>query len=112
MPKIALIALVLFSLAALASLPSQAAGPGPGQSGPPKGYRCHDEAITGSGPGFKSSLEESEEAAIANWLEKAAKIYPDADWNKAKDPVMQCVAQGLYRKCFATGMPCQPKSAD
>jgi len=112
MPKIALIALVLFTGTSVASIPSQAAGPAPGQSGPPKGYRCHDEAITGSGPGFKSSQEESEEEAIADWLEKAAKIFPDADWNTAKDSFMQCVAQGLYRKCFATGIPCQPKPAE
>ena len=118
MPKLALILLVLFSVAALASLPAKAAGPAPDQSaaplhaGPPKGYRCHDEALTGSGPGFKSSRDESEEAAIADWLAKAAKIFPDADWNTAKDPVMECVAQGLYSKCFATGVPCQPKPAE
>jgi len=115
MPKLALILLVLFSVAALASLPARGAGPAPDQSaaplhaGPPKGYRCHDEALTGSGPGFKSSRDESEEAAIADWLAKAAKIFPDADWNTAKDPVMECVAQGLYSKCFATGSPCRPK---
>lgn len=117
MPKIVLISLVLFSVAALASLPAQAAGPSPDQtaplqSGPPKGYRCHDEALTGSGPGFKSSRDESEEAAIADWLAKAAKIFPDADWATAKDSVMECVAQGLYSKCFATGVPCQPKSPE
>ena len=72
----ALISLVLFSVAALVSLPAQAAGPAPdqsalsAQSGAPKGYRCHDEALTGSGPGFKSSRDESEEAAIADWLAK------------------------------------------
>ncbi len=118
MPKVASISLVLFSVAALVSLPAQAAGPPPdqsalpAQSGPPKGYRCHDEALTGSGPGFKSSRDESEEAAIADWLAKAAKIFPDVDWNTAKDPVMECVAQGLYSKCFATGVPCQPKPAE
>lgn len=112
MPKIALMTFVLFNVAALVSLPAQVAGPAPGQSGPPKGYRCHNEAITGSGPGFSSSREESEEAAIADWLAKAAKVFPDADWDKVKDPVMQCVVQGLYSKCFATGAPCQPKSAE
>jgi len=113
MSKTALISLVLFSVAALASLPSQAGQSAPPtQSDPPKGYQCHDEPITGSGPGFKSSQEESEEEAIADWLEKAMKIYPDADWNTAKDPVMQCVAQGLYRKCFVTGVPCQRKPAE
>ena len=118
MPKIASISLVVFSVAVLVSLPAQAAGPAPdqsalpAQSGPPKGYRCHDEALTGSGPGFKSSRDESEEAAIADWLAKAAKIFPDVDWNTAKDAVMECVAQGLYSKCFATGVPCQPKPAE
>jgi len=118
MPKVASISIVLFSVAALVSLPAQAAGPAPdqsalsAQSGAPKGYRCHDEALTGSGPGFKSSRDESEEAAIADWLAKAANVFPDADWNTAKGPVMQCVKQGLYSKCFATGVPCQPKSAE
>jgi GH24 family phage-related lysozyme (muramidase) len=70
---------------------------------------CYSEALTGSGPGFKSSQEESEEAAKANWLEKAKAIYLDADWASAKEPLMQCVKQGLYSKCFATGFPCRPK---
>jgi len=78
-------------------------------SAPPKGFECHTEPLTGSGPGFKSSQEESEEAAIANWLEKAKAIYPDATWDAAKEPFMQCVKQGLYSKCFATGIPCRPK---
>jgi len=113
MSKIALISLLLFSVAALVSLPAQAGQAAPAaQSDAPKGYQCHDEPITGSGPGFKSSQEESEEEAIANWTEKATKVYPDADWETAKDPSMQCVAQGLYRKCFVTGMPCQPKPAE
>ena len=36
-------------------------------------------------------------------------IYPDADWAAAKEPLMQCVKQGLYSKCFAVGFPCRPK---
>ena len=71
-------------------------------SAPPKGYECHDKALSGSGPGFKSSQEESEEAALADWLAKAQAIYADADWKTTKDPRMECVKQGLYSKCFAT----------
>ena len=42
---------------------------------PPKGYECHDNELTGSGPGFKSSQEEFEEAAMADWLDKAQAVY-------------------------------------
>jgi hypothetical protein len=106
MPKIASMSQIILGVAALAvmSAPAPAA-----QSGPPKGFECHDKALTGSGPGFKSSQEESEEAAKVDWLEKAKAIYADADWNAVKDPLMQCVKQGLYSKCFATGIPCRPK---
>ena len=106
MPKIASMSHIVFSVAALAamSVPAPAA-----QSAPPKKLACHDKALTGSGPGFKSSQEESEAAAKKDWLEKAKTIYADADWNAAKDPLMQCVKQGLYSKCFATGFPCRPK---
>ena len=106
MPKIPSMSHIILSVAALAAMvaPAPAA-----QSAPPKGFECHDKALTGSGPGFKSSQEESEEAAKVDWLEKAKAIYADADWNAAKDPLMQCVKQGLYSKCFATGIPCRPK---
>ena len=106
MPKIASMSHIMLSVAALAVMvaPAPAA-----QSGPPKGFECHDKALTGSGAGFKSSQEESEEAAKVDWLEKAKAIYADADWNAAKDAFMQCVKQGLYSKCFATGIPCRPK---
>lgn len=83
----------------------QAPAPAPA----PKTLECQKEPLTGSGPGFKSSQEESEQAARANWTEKAKAIYPDADWAAAKEPSMQCVKQGLYSKCFATGIPCRPK---
>jgi hypothetical protein len=106
MPKIASMSHIILSFAALAVMSAPApAAPSP----PPKGFACHDKALTGSGAGFKSSQEESEEAARVDWLEKAKAIYPDADWNTAKDPLMQCVKQGLYSKCFATGVPCRPK---
>lgn len=119
MPKVALICAAFFSAAALAWEPVNAAAPSsdaetaaPAQSGPPKGYTCHDKALTGSGPGFKSSQEESEEAALKDWLGKAGAIFADADWNTAKDPSLECVKQGLYSKCFATGVPCHPKPAE
>src|SRR3990170_2935542 len=106
MPKIASMSHIILSVAALAVMvaPAPAA-----QSATPKGFECHDKALTGSGAGFKSSQEESEEAAKVDWLEKAKAIYADADWNAAKDAFMQCVKQGLYSKCFATGIPCHPK---
>lgn len=114
MPKITLIVAVYLSAAVLAVGPVDAAPPSDDEaarvpSGPRKGYTCHDKAFTGSGPGFKSSQYESEEAAVKDWLGKASAIFADADWNTAKDPVMECVKQGLYSKCFATGVPCHPK---
>jgi hypothetical protein len=117
MQTIAALSKVLLSVAVMAiCAQADAAEPEPepapqaaAPSAPPKGLECHDAALTGSGPGFKSSQDESEAAAIADWLEKAKAIYPDATWEGAKDPFMQCVKQGLYSKCFATGFPCRPK---
>jgi hypothetical protein len=113
MPKVALICVVALGAAALACAAANAGAPSPDAdaettvpSGPPKGYICGDKAFTGSGPGFKSSQEESEEAALKDWRDKAG---ADADWNTAKDPILECVKQGLYSKCFATGVPCHPK---
>ena len=119
MPKVASISRIIVSIAAMAVMfalalaaePPADAGTAPqAPSATPKGYECGDKALTGSGPGFKSSQEESEEAALADWLVKAQAVYADADWKTAKDPVMECVKQGLYSKCFATGVPCHPKS--
>lgn len=118
MPRFASICGVILCVAAvaLAVAPAIAAEPSaeagaqpPAPSGPPKGYECHDIALSGSGPGFKNSQEESAEAAIKDWLEKAKAIYPDAEWKTALDPRMECVKQGLYSKCFAIGKPCHPK---
>jgi hypothetical protein len=116
MRNIVSVAHIVISLAgaALVSAPAWAAEPQGGTAPPapsatPKGYECHDQALSGSGPGFKSSQEESAEAAIADWLTKAKEIYADADWKFAKDPSMECVKQGLYSKCFAIGIPCHPK---
>ena len=118
MPKIVAICGVILSgaMAALAFAPAVAAEP-PAEveakpsapSGPPKGYECHDAELSGSGPGFKSSQEESAEAAIKDWLDKAKVIFAEADWKWTLDPRMECVKQGLYSKCFAIGTPCHPK---
>jgi hypothetical protein len=119
MLKVALIYAVALSAAALACVSTIAGAPSPdadaetaAPSGPPKGYTCGDKAFTGSGPGFKSSQEESEEAAIKAWRDKAGAVFADADWNTAKAPILECVKQGLYSKCFATGVPCHPKSKE
>ena len=115
MSKIAWVARSVVSLAALAVAiapgPAPAAEPVPAappvaQPAPATLLQCHDKAVTGSGPGFNSSQEQSEEAAKKDWLAKALAIYSDADWTTAKDPKMGCVKQGLYSKCFATAVPC------
>jgi hypothetical protein len=107
---------VLFTTIALAALsapapaedqPAAAGAPPPEQ--PKTGYECSDKPITGSGPGFKSSQEESEQAAKEDWLAKAKAVYPDADVSAAKDVKWECVKQGLYSKCFLTAVPCHPK---
>jgi hypothetical protein len=84
----------------------QAASPPAAQPAPSSELSCEDKALTGSGPGFKSSQEESEAAAIKDWLDKARAVYSDADWKKTKEPRMECVKQGLYSKCFAIAIPC------
>jgi hypothetical protein len=116
MPKLASIFIVMLGAAALAAIASYAdyaaAQQQPAPSPTPKGFECRDKALTGSGAGFKSSQDESEEAAIADWLEKAKAVYADATWETAKDQGMQCVKQGLYSKCFAVGFPCRPKATD
>jgi hypothetical protein len=72
----------------------------------PPGFACSDKALTGTGPGFDSSREHSEDTAKAAWLEKAKAIYSDATWEGAKEIDMICVKQGLYSKCFARAIPC------
>ncbi len=107
-------------LALGAAEPAKAAdaGAGSGQGAPagegapapepvrPPGFACGDKALSGTGPGFDSSREHSEQTARDAWLEKAKAIYTDAAWETAKDINMTCVKQGLYSKCFATGIPC------
>jgi hypothetical protein len=122
MSKVALVAGAVLSLAAFslmtgsapAAEPPAAAAPAPAaQPVPPEGLQCQDKALSGSGPGFNNSQELSEGAAKKDWLAKALAIYADANWSTAKNPSVECVKQGLYSKCFATGLPCgtQPSSA-
>jgi len=89
----------------------QAGSPPAAQQAPSSELSCSDKALTGSGPGFKSSQEESEEAAIDDWLKRARAIYSDADWKKTKEAKMECVKQGLYSKCFAVAIPCGTEKA-
>lgn len=70
---------------------------------------CAAEPLSGSGPGFLSSRDESEEVAVKAWLEQAQAVYPEAAWETAKDADISCAVQGLYSKCFADGIPCKPK---
>jgi hypothetical protein len=72
----------------------------------PPGFACGGKALSGTGPGFDSSREHSEQTAKEAWLEKAKAIYTDAAWETAKELNMTCVKQGLYSKCFATAIPC------
>ena len=115
-----LFALMIAPLALGGSQPAQAAdaAQGAGQTAPaaegapapepqrPPGFACGDKALSGTGPGFDSSREHSEETARAAWLEKAKAIYTDATWETAKELNMTCVKQGLYAKCFASAIPC------
>ena len=98
------------SQAAEAAQGSQAAPAAEGAPAPepvrPPGFACGDKALSGSGPGFDSSRDHSEETARAAWLEKAHAIYTDATWETAKELNITCVKQGLYSKCFATAIPC------
>ena len=73
---------------------------------PPPNLECHGNPIEGSGQGFLSSQEASEDAAIAAWLELAKKQDPLTTWEIAGKAELSCVKQGLYSKCFAIGVPC------
>jgi len=76
---------------------------------PAVALECASESISGSGPGFTSSRDDSEAAAVEAWLKKAQAVYPEATWETAKDSDIACAVQGLYSKCFADGIPCRPK---
>ncbi len=79
------------------------------EAAPPPDLECAAESLSGSGPGFMSSRDDSEEAALEAWLEKAQKVYLEATWDLAQDANISCAVQGLYSKCFADGIPCKPK---
>jgi hypothetical protein len=106
----AVLGLVVLMASALSqaeeSKPPSGSSPPPAQGSPSSELSCHNKALTGSGPGFKSSQEESETAAIKDWLDKARAVYSDADWKETEEPKMECVKQGLYSKCFAVAIPC------
>lgn len=99
-------AVVMLALPALA----QPMPPGGELPDPFVNFDCAAEPVTGSGPGFSSSREASEDAARKVWGEKATAIYPEATWETAKEAGVSCVVQGLYSKCFAQAIPCRPKS--
>ena len=80
------------------------------EAGPPPNMECAAEPLTGSGPGFTSSRDDSEDAARAAWLDKAKAVYPEASWETAYKAGVSCAVQGLYSKCFAQAIPCKPKS--
>ncbi len=94
--------------AAEAGVPNAPAAEGTPAAEPehPPGFACGDKALSGTGPGFNSSREHSEETAKDAWLEKAKAVYSDATWQTAKEINMTCVKQGLYSKCFASAIPC------
>jgi hypothetical protein len=73
---------------------------------PPPNLECHGDPVEGSGNGFLSSQELSEEAAINAWTELAKKQDPLTKWETAGKAELSCVKQGLYSKCFAIGVPC------
>jgi len=106
---------LLSTIALLAMLAPAFAADQPATTGTPPpepvkpGFECHDKPLVGSGPGFKDSQDESEQAAKDDWLAKAKAVYPDADLATAKDVKWECVKQGLYSKCFLAAVPCHPK---
>jgi len=101
-------ALLIVPFEVSAAEPSQAAETGAPAAEPvrPPGFDCGDKELTGSGPGFDSSREHSQETAKADWLAKAHAIYTDASWETAKKLSVTCAQQGLYSKCFASAIPC------
>jgi len=80
------------------------------EAGGPADLECGTEMISGSGPGFTADRDKAENVAIDDWTEQAKKVYPDADFDLAKDSNLSCAVQGLYSKCFADGIPCKAKT--
>ncbi len=108
------LALAIAPLKASAAEPGQATGAAPTPAPEPvlpPGFTCNDKPVTGSGPGFDSSRDHSEQTAKEAWLGKATAIYADATWQTAKRLDMTCVKQGLYSKCFASAVPCGAKKS-
>ena len=116
--SVVVLALSIAPLPARAADPASAAEMAP-QAAPepaaeperPEGFACAEKPVTGTGPGFDSSRDHSEQTAKEAWLVKARAIYSDAAWDTAKDLGMTCAKQGLYSKCFAQAIPCGAKQA-
>ena len=115
---------VLVLAIGIAPLPARAADPAPATETTPQaapepaaeperlaGFACAEKPVTGTGPGFDSSRDHSEQTAKEAWLKKAQGFYSDAAWDTAKDFGLTCVKQGLYSKCFASAVPCGAKKA-
>ena len=100
------VALPIVAIEVSAAEPSQAAEAGlaNGQAAEatepvrPPGFACGDKELTGSGPGFDSSREHSQETAKADWLAKARAIYTDASWETAKEFESHLRAAGALLK--------------
>jgi len=103
-------AIILLALPALAGSMAETPMPAEPEAGPPPGFECAGEPVTGSGPGFSSSRDASEDAAREGWLKKAQAIYPEATWETAYKAGVSCAVQGLYSKCFAQAIPCRPQA--
>jgi hypothetical protein len=103
-------AIVALAVPALAVSMAEKPLPDVPDAGPPPGFECAADPVTGTGPGFSSSRDESENAARAGWLKKAQAIYPEATWETAYRSGVSCAVQGLYSKCFAEAIPCKPKA--
>ena len=128
MPKRAWLVRFAFSVLVLAigiaPLPARAADPAPATETTPQaapepaaeperlaGFACAEKPVTGTGPGFDSSRDHSEQTAKEAWLKKAQAIYEDAAWDTAKELGVTCAKQGLFSKCFASAIPCGAKQA-
>ena len=56
-----------------------------------------------------STMEADVRAVTGDKTEKAKKVFPDPNFDLAKDSNLSCAVQGLYSKCFADGIPCREK---
>ena len=69
-------AIVALALPALAESMAEKPLPDVPDAGPPPGFECAAEPVTGSGPGFSSSRDTSEDAARAGLAEEGASDLP------------------------------------